>query len=141
MDDISTVALFSDIREEKGNTATIVGVMPDTLNVSKFPGTLPKLCIYVRIHVGVDFDPGAIFTRIVLNGAEISRSGIQTELFKKSKDKAKTNGKGYVGLISTFVLTPFGVTQEGRLEALVTAAGKEYVAGSLDLRHVQSSPT
>jgi hypothetical protein len=85
------------------------------------------------MHVGTSFDPGPLFTRIVLDGEEISRSDVQNDLLETTRAKAKAGGKSFVGLISTFAMAPFGITKAGRIEALVTAGGKEFVAGSLDI--------
>jgi hypothetical protein len=143
MNDISAVALFcSDVREEKGNTVTLVGVLPDKLNVPKLPGGLPKLCVYVRIHVGVNFDPGALYSRLVMDGKEIGRIDVQSKVVDTARAKSKDSGKAYAGLISTFVMAPLAIAKPGLMEALVTARGNEIVAGSLYINEVaQLQPT
>jgi hypothetical protein len=143
MNDISAVALFcSDVREEKGNTVTIVGVLPDNLNVPKLPGALPKLCVYVRIHVVVDCDPGALYSRLVMDGKEIGRIDVQSTVVATVRAKSKASGKAYAGLISTFVMAPLAIAKPGLMEALVTARGNEIVAGSLYINEVaQLQPT
>ena len=143
MNDISAVALFcSDVREEKGNTVTIVGVLPDNLNVQKLPGALPKLCVYVRIHVGVDVDPGTMYTRLVMDGKEIGRIDIQSKVVDAARARSKDSGKAYAGLISTFVMAPLAIAKPGLMQALVTVRDNEIVAGSLYLNEVpQSQPT
>jgi hypothetical protein len=134
-DNISVVALFcSDVREEKAGTVTIVGVFPDNMNVSKVPAALPKLCVYVRMHVHVDFDPGPLFTRIVMDGQEVSRSDVQDELIQTTRAKGKAMGRSFIGLISTFAMSPLPIAKAGQIQALVTAGGKEYVAGSLNFQ-------
>ena len=137
MDDISVVALFcSDVREEKGNTVTIVGVLPDNLNVPKLPGALPKLCVYVRIHMGVDVDPGTMYTRLVMDGKELGRIDMQKTVVDAARAKSKDSGKAYAGLISTFVMSTLAIVKPGLMEALVMVRGKEIVAGSLYLNEV-----
>ena len=128
MDDISVVALFcSDVREEKGNTVTIVGVLPDNLNVPKLPGALPKLCVYVRVHM---------YTRLVMDGKELGRIDMQKTVVDAARAKSKDSGKAYAGLISTFVMSPLAIVKPGLMEALVMVRGKEIVAGSLYLNEV-----
>ena len=143
MNDISAVALFcSDVREEKGNTVTIVGVLPDNLNVPKLPGALPKLCVYVRIHVGINFDPGALYSRLVMDGKEIGRIDVQSKIVDTARARSKDSGKAYAGLISTFVMAPLAIAKPGLMQALVTARDNEIVAGSLYINEVaQAQPT
>ena len=143
MNDISVVALFcSDVREEKGGTVTLVGIFPDNLNIPKIPGSFARMCVYVRMHLRTDFDPGPLFARIVMpGGQEISRSDVQDELLNETRKKAKASGTPNVGLISTFVVSPLLIAKAGRIQALVTVGNKEYVAGSLNVQLAPSKTT
>src|SRR5262245_1416449 len=66
----SVIALFcEDIREEKSGQDTIIGILPDALNVPQFPGALPKLGIYVRFHLNAESEFRSIRTRLRIPGA------------------------------------------------------------------------
>ena len=135
MKDISIVALFcSDIREERGGTETIVGVFPDNLRIPKVPGVFPKMCVYVRTHIRPELDVGAFFTRIIMpGGKELSRSEAKTQMVDEIREKARVKGAPYAGFISKFVVAPFRITEAGRIQAVVTIGGEDYVAGALNL--------
>jgi hypothetical protein len=76
MNDISIVALFcSDVRQEKGGTETIVGVLPDNVNLPSIPGPFAQICVYVRMHMRPSFRPAQIISRLMLpDGSELDRS-------------------------------------------------------------------
>jgi len=135
MRDISIVALFcEDIREEKAGTETIVGVFPDNLRLPRVPGVFPKMCVYVRTHIRAEFDAGPFFIRIIMpGGKELSRSEARTEMVNEVREKARSKGAPYAGFISKFVVAPLEVTEAGRIQAVVTIGGQEYVVGGLNL--------
>src|SRR5204863_9495434 len=65
---ITAIALFcEDIREEQQGTSDIVGVLPDNLSVGPGPGFLPKLAIYLRIHLDHAVSVHTIRARIILS--------------------------------------------------------------------------
>lgn len=138
MNDISVVALFcSDVRQEKGGTDTIVGVFPDNVNLPKIPGAFPQMQIYVRMHLRSDFRPEQIVTRIVLpDGSEVDRNTMEPDLIQRTSEQALANKAPYMGLIARFVMAPMHITQEGRMQVVVSVDGKDYVAGALNCREV-----
>lgn len=138
--DFSTLALFcEDIREEKAGTETIVGIFPDNLSVPKVPGVFPKICVYLRIHVRPDFNPGSIVTYIKMSdGAVISESRMQGDVVEKALSSARATGLPYAGLITKFVMVQLRVNVPGRISALVNIAGREYVAGALNIQVVSA---
>ncbi len=136
MNDISCMALFcDDIREEKGGTHTVVGVYPDNINIAKIPGNLAKLWVYIRIYIRPGFDPGKIVTRLLMpNGEEVAREEADGTIVENSVRRATEAGAPYAGIIARVVLYPFRIKQAGRIQAIVTAGGRDYIAGALNLR-------
>jgi hypothetical protein len=143
MNDISIVALFcSDVRQEKGGTETIVGVFPDNVNIPSIPSGLTQMCVYVRMHVRPSFRPNQITTRLVLpDGTELDRSEMEMGLVDRSREKAIASKSPYVGLIARFVIGPMPIAQEGRLQAIVSVDGADYVAGALNFRLTPATVT
>src|SRR5947199_412358 len=65
-----------DIREEKNEVYSLIGVMPDNINVPATPGMLPKLAIYARFHVPPTLNVGAIDLKLrFANGVEVALRG------------------------------------------------------------------
>jgi hypothetical protein len=135
MKDISVIALFcEDIREEKSGTDTIVGVLPDNLRVPHVPALFPKMCVYLRTNIGLAFDAGPFTTRIVMpGGKEAGRSEARAEVVNSVRQAAQSKGAPYAGFITRFVFAPLHIDETGRILALVTIRGNEYVAGALNI--------
>jgi hypothetical protein len=136
MSDVSCIALFcDDIREEKANRETLVGVYPDNVNLPGLPGSFPKICIYLRVNVRLGFDPGKIIATVMLPGnVELVREEVGADVVASSQQKAKDTNAFYAGLKAKIVLSPLKVDQAGRISVIVTAAGKDHIAGALNLR-------
>jgi hypothetical protein len=133
MQNISVVGLFcEDIREEKTGADTIIGVLPDNLNVPKLPAFLPKLCLYVRIHVNSSFDPGPISVHLAMpDGSVIAKIDLEPELVRTTLKTSQTAKAPIAGFISKFILSPFQIVAPGRIQAVANVDGGSYVCGAL----------
>lgn len=142
MNDISCVALFcEDIREEKAGSTTLVGIMPDNVNLPGIPGTMLKLAVYLRMYMRPDFVPGQIITRIVMpDGSELAREEATAEVIEQSFRKATEAQNPYAGLIAKLLLIQVAIPQPGRMQVIVTAAGEDHVAGMINLRRTPETP-
>lgn len=139
MKSYSAIALFcEDLREEKGGSDIIVGILPDNVSFPQLPAVMPKLCIYIRIHLAPEFDPGgAIPLRLEGPGDQrIALGEVEKELIYKTKDDVKKKGAPLVGLISRVVMTPFQVLEPGRVNVVASVAGQDILCGSLNLVRV-----
>jgi hypothetical protein len=145
MHEISAIALFcSDVRQERGGTETIVGILPDNVNVPRFPGGFVQMTIYVRIHLSTTYHPAEIVARVVLpDGKELDRAELQPDLIEQSREKAKVSGAPYVGLLARFAVAPLRIQEPGQLQAIVSVDGVDIVAGVLNcrLKEASTSPT
>src|SRR5689334_701395 len=58
----SAIGFFcEDIRQEVNNVDTLIGVMPDNVAIGKnVPGMIPKLGIYVRVHIEPELEVKSI---------------------------------------------------------------------------------
>jgi len=133
---VSIVGFFcEDIREEKAGTDTIIGIMPDNVNVRSIPCVFPKLGIYIRIHLDPAHDPGEIQLKLALpDGSEFSLGRFEASLVTNSIDTARAGGGPLAGLISRAVASPFRIPAAGRIRAIVTVKGTEYIAAALNVQ-------
>ena len=139
MNPLSIIGLFcEDIREEKGDVLTLVGLMPDNVNVEAVQRegkraenmpfsvnrVLSKLCVYARAN----FDPHDPIQEIGLNlvlpnGQKISIGGAVPEFVERAKVEAKEKNSPLAGVIMRAVLVGFVLPEAGilRLEASIGA--------------------
>jgi hypothetical protein len=130
----SIIAFFcEDVREETSGTHTIVGVLPDNLNIGATPGMLPKLGVYVRIQMPLDANPQKIVVRIKVPG----ELNLELAKFDSLIEEAKTNARNidmpFFGLIAKGTLSPLPIAAPGRIEAIVEIDGREHICGALNL--------
>jgi len=143
MQPLSIMALFcEDIREEKREIVTLVGILPDSVNVSipsksdprRADPPLLKLAMYVRINFDPDLDLGTPKIRLVMpNGEKVELGTIKSEVVSVAREKAKEHGNPLAGVISRATMTPFRVPKGGgvmRLEVLINDV--EHMAGALN---------
>jgi hypothetical protein len=143
MRSFNVMAIFcEDIREEKDNVLTLVGMMPDNVIVEAIPseiGTteisqrvLSKLCIYLRINFDPDFELNISAIRIVLPDNTTASGGeVNLELLRKAKTEAKTGGNALAGVIQRIVLGGFRAPDNGSIKLEVDINGETYLAGAL----------
>src|ERR1700710_2233278 len=108
---ISAMAIFcEDIREEVGGSVTLVGVLPDNINVGKFSPTevpvahsvnrmLSKLCIYARLHFDPDMDVGDPKLRLTGLGEPIELGTAGEDVINKTRSDAKEKGNIHAGVV------------------------------------------
>lgn len=131
----SIIGIFcEDIRVEKNDSATIVGIFPDNLLVSKLPGMMPKLSIYARGRFPVERPPATFALRLefpweqqplVLGVVELNKIGNEIKA-------AKEAGSDTIGLISMSTFSPFPVQKAGRIQAIVSTGKEEWLVASLN---------
>jgi len=133
---ISVMALFcEDIREEVAGTFTIVGTMPDNLNLLSLPGVLPKLCVYIRVQYQPDADLRGLTARLIpIEGDPISLGGMEESVVKAALEAAKENGR-MSGLIMRAYIGGFAVNKPGLLQVEVDVGGETYLAGMLNIQN------
>jgi hypothetical protein len=141
MPHFSAIGLFcEDIREEKSGQDTIIGVMPDNMNVPTVPGALPKLALYLRILFDPAYDLGQINVKLVLpDNKEMPLGSWDKAVVEKAITDSQTNNIPIVGLIFKAILAPFPVAAAGKFLAVVTANGVEYVSAVLNIEVVSAT--
>jgi hypothetical protein len=139
------VGIFcEDIREEVGGTYTIVGVMPDNINIAGQPpapevgGTLlmPKLAIYLRVNIETSKKPaGSIAARASIPGLpEIPMGELTAEAIDHAFADSAAKNNPLVGIIFKAAVSPVQLSQSGIASAFVRIGGEEILAATLNIQ-------
>jgi hypothetical protein len=132
--DIDAVALFcEDIREEKKETHTVVGVFGDIIVVPGFPGAMPKFGVYIRINIPVDNDPCKfdIFFNYP-NGERVLAVTVEQSLVASTIADAKKTNNPIAGIVSHLVASPFPITEDGRICIEIQWDEKKRIIGGVN---------
>jgi hypothetical protein len=140
---VSCLGIFcEDIREEAGGTHTIVGVMPDNINLIGPAGPggasllFPKMGIYVRVNLDVSYKPrGPISARASIPGVpDISLGEIGPADIDKAFADAREKNNPLVGIIFKGVASPLPLSTSGVGSAFVTVEGQEHLAAIINIQ-------
>ena len=142
---MQAIGLFcEDVRQEKSEQVTLIGVMPDNLNIGTPPpstdenaiiqGMLPKIALYVRVQLEPEDDPGEIQIRLILPNGEVSEiAKFSAEFIETSKKQAKENNTPIAGLISYMVFLGFRVSGPGQILAVLDSKYGRQICAVLNL--------
>lgn len=156
MNGINVIALFcEDIREERDQVLSVIGILPDNINiepsvsatpsqgvvvVDSAPRHLSKICVYVRINFDPDYEMPDIQMRLVFpDGVNIPVGAIGREVISKAKSQAKERGHPLAGVIGRLVMNKFDFSKSGvvKFEALI---GEDtHIGGAITIRRRDSS--
>jgi Family of unknown function (DUF6941) len=129
-----------DIREEKQGTLSIIGVLPDNINVAQVPFGLAKLAFYLRISFDPSIDIGAISNKLVFpDGHQISLGEVSADLIERSKREAIERGSPIAGIVIQAGFVSVQIAKEGRIRALTTIGSDSFVAGTVNITSQQQS--
>lgn len=136
-----------DIREETSGSHTIIGVMPDNINLQgqeglKLPdgdsGKLlfPKMGFYVRVNLDANAPaPKQIAAAVSFPGHGIMPLGmLGTEAIEKAFADSHSNKTPFVGVIFKAVVAPLTITESGIATLSVNVDGQEQMCGTLNVR-------
>jgi hypothetical protein len=130
----SFIGIFcEDVRDEVGGTHTVVGVLPDNVNIGGLPGMIAKLAIYIRIQLHKDYNPKVLKARMKIPGGIAFEIADLAELIRPTKEQAESSNMPFVGLVAKAIISPIQISQIGRIEAIVDVDGTEYICGVLNL--------
>src|SRR5215216_4079886 len=136
------IGLFGDdLRQELGNRASLMGVYPDNANIAGGSVVLPRLAIYVRIHIAPDADLGPISVKIRFpNGEEDVLGEYDVNSIKQTQGLVRDKGGPWVGLIVSAIALQVRA-EEGRILLVAKVGDDEVVCGSLNLQVVEQQTT
>lgn len=143
MHEIAAVALFcEDVREEKQGTESVMGVFPNAINVSGFPGELNRLALYVRIHVATTWD--ATDLRIYFRNTDdslVELSVVEKSFVEATQKNAEQTGFSIAGLITKAIMPNFVVPKAGTVVAFLKCRDVDVVIGALQFRQLPEEVT
>jgi len=136
----SAVTLFcEDIRIEKSEQQTLVGVLKDALEITKIPGALPRLAVFTRLSADVDFDMSELTVRFLEpSGKLIAENIIENEMIKNARDRAIRTNNPTHGVVAMFQLSMLPVESEGIFSVVCTVNGSETRSGYINIRLSQA---
>lgn len=149
MKGVSAFALFcEDIRRETGNKETLIGVMPETIQVSTFPGALKKLAVYfrVRLEVGRQY-PKPIKIDLEIPGDDIQSDSktpepIPAEVIERSIERAKDRGLPYATIIGRMFLSEsVPIPSPRMISAILICGSKRQLCGVLNIAQRPTEPS
>jgi hypothetical protein len=133
------MAVFcEDIREEKNGMFTLVGILPDHVNVANPPGedgttppptdqkykTLNKVHVYARIAFDPDYDIGEPeFFLVMPHGEPQSLGKVSPETVAKAKDGARKRSNPLAGIIFRVAFGEMRFTKLGVMRVELKMAG------------------
>lgn len=124
-----------DIRQEQGSQETLIGILPNNINVQSLPGMMPKLGVYVRYHFSIDYRPKSVQSFFLdTEENEILKMGIDESLLSETFSSSKRLNQPILGFMSRAVTAPFVFNHEGLYKVITDVDGEQFVAGILDIR-------
>jgi hypothetical protein len=145
MKQINVMALFCEsVREEQAGLTTIIGVLPDNLNLEvqsddQTPSKLhlTRFSIYLRVNFSVDCELGTGKVRLILGDNAVHElSDIPAAILNEAKTNALQKGNAIAGVLMRTAL-PADVLQTGKIRAEVEIDGETYIAGILNLNVIR----
>ena len=130
----AVIGIFcEDIRDEASGQQTLVGILPDNVVLPRLPGILPKLGIYIRVHLDPEGPRPSKLTAFLEHpkGRRVDLPAWKTETIAKGFDDAVANGVPIVGLILKVTIGQFEIDEAGIIVAKVNIDGNDYMAANL----------
>lgn len=135
---VATGLFCESIREEKSGQETIVGIVPDNIEVAKLPGVL-QLALYTRFVIDPQFPPNRLAVRLSIpEGGDIVNP-IEESIFKNAIEDARRTGHPVTTVISKMGFRNIPVSISGRLTAYATIDDHEFVIASLHVKLAKAS--
>jgi hypothetical protein len=137
---INAVGFFcDDIREEVGPKDSVMGIYPDNITVPVIPWAFARLCVYVRLNIGTEWDQKNITIHLRFeDGKQIEIARFKPELIESEFKGAKERGAPLVGLVAKVVASPLHISVVGRIRVVAIAGDAEILCATL---HVILEPS
>ncbi len=144
MSKINILALFcEDIREEKNEQVSLIGILPDNLNVMPPEGitpekgalpVFPKLCVLLRFNFEPDVDLPLYESRIVFpDGLVIPLGKLDTAIVEDARRNAREKGNPLAGLIVRAAFGSVRLAKPGVVRVEVQAGEEITVVAGINL--------
>lgn len=137
----SAIALFcEDIREERNGGTSLVGVTSDNIGVPAFPGSMPKLGIFIRLNFNPDDQLKNIMPRLTFpDGHSVDFNSVGEAEIERAKREAIEKDSPLAGIVFRLLALNFGVPSKGRLLLDLVIDGEPQLCGSLNFELAKDS--
>ena len=142
---ISSVAMFAeDSREEVQGSISLIGILPDNVNMEMVDGqtaVLPKLVIYVRSVIDLrQGDLETLQVSLITPSGQISfQSTTEAGTMADHAAGSKSTDQPILTFITQIVAAPFPLLEHGQFRAVVKYGDYEQLAGILNVEATTSN--
>ena len=140
---VRAMAFFcEDVREELAGTHSVIGVLPDNINMPLVPGMMPKLGLYVRLMVEPHAAIGPLAILLVFpNGHEQEVNKLEGAVIEKAQKEAEAAGLPFGGVVAKVVMSPFPILAFGRIKAVLRGSDGDTLCATLNFQKEATSTT
>ncbi len=133
MSQFAIVALFcEDVRVEQTGQETLVGVLPDNINVAAIPGIMPKLATYVRCNFSKDFSLKNLRIKMLSpNGDILFDNIVEQAIIQQAMQESRDNGSPIYSIKSFAIFSAFNIAAVGYYNVVSIVNDKEHVSGAI----------
>jgi hypothetical protein len=158
MNKFNIIALFcQDIREEKDDLLTLVGILPDNVGITRIAADAPtdgaapitrgklnrslsKLCIYLRVNFDLDYQLPEVKMQLVFGDGTVHAAGsILPDVIEAAIAQAKEKGNPVTGVVARLELGGFA-PPPGVMKFEVVLGDETHLAGALNFIETATSP-
>jgi hypothetical protein len=131
-----------DIRQETAGTETIVGALPDNMNVPVVPGMFSKLAVYLRVQIDLNEALDPIIATLKTPWGETFKLGeAGKEILDEAQQGAKDSNLPIAGVVIRAAFTPFPVKDYGLITVMAEVGSVERVCAVLNIKPTKPTPT
>jgi hypothetical protein len=143
MNALSIMGFFcEDIREEAGGTVTLIGLMPDNVNVEELKKqdevslssrVITKVCVFVRANFDPDDPTQEISLHLTLpNDQKFSLGKADAAVMQQAKQQAREKGSPLAGITLRAVLGGFSLPKLGVMKLDATIGSERRLLAALN---------
>jgi hypothetical protein len=133
-----------DIRQEKSGQVSIIGSLPDNIQMPAPPDSLkseevlkavmPKLGLYLRLALPLKGSGKPMPIKLVMpDGSDLPLGDIDAELIAKARREARENNLPLAGIVFHALLEGFRI-MPGIISAVLDSEGKRYICAFLNVK-------
>ena len=130
----AAVTLFcDDIRNEKSEQKTLVGIYGFNFEVIKFPYTFSKLCAYSQFFYNVEMDVTEFSLRIFKDEELLAEAPAPEKFFDGTKKKNIQEGRPYGAVFGSAEFVSLEIDGPCTLYAVAQINGVDYDSGRMKI--------
>jgi len=140
-----------DIREERSGQLTLIGLLPDNINVPPPPPDLlernpnarpiiPRIALYLRIHIGLNEKVQPLKLKLVFaDDSEVDLGDIGGDVIADAQRQAAEKNLPIAGIVTHAVFQALKAPREEVMRAILQSENESHVCAILRL--VENKPS